>query len=145
MSRGNSTEVFKWWARLTPLTRSFVEMAGFKQFVESQPTETVRKVLLCTLVERWWDTTHTFHIAGVKMTITPYDIYRLTGLRVDGITPTFPGRFRPDRGSTLVWTWEQLLPTSLIFWVFSLLFLRTLLRRRLGWWWLFSCTWLVQP
>ena len=64
------------------------------------PTEIVRKVLLCTLVERWWDTTHTLHIAGVKMMITPYDIYRLIGLRVDGITPTFsafPGCLRPDR------------------------------------------------
>ena len=64
------------------------------------PTEIVRKVLLCTLVEKWWDTTHTLHIAGVKMMITPYDIYRLIGLRVDGITPTFsafPGRLRPNR------------------------------------------------
>jgi hypothetical protein len=34
------------------------------------------------------------------MTITPYDIYRLTGLRVDRLTLTFsafPTRFRADR------------------------------------------------
>ena len=57
------------------------------------------QILHCALAERWWDTTHTFHIAGVEMTITPCDVYRLTGLRVDGITPTFsafPARVRLD-------------------------------------------------
>uniref|UniRef100_A0A2N9F348 Aminotransferase-like plant mobile domain-containing protein n=1 Tax=Fagus sylvatica TaxID=28930 RepID=A0A2N9F348_FAGSY len=100
MSRGNPTEVLKGWARLTSITRSFEEMTGFKQFVESQPTEIAKKSILCALVKRWWDTTHTFHIAGVEMTITSYDVYRLTNLRVDGIILTFsafPARLRPDR------------------------------------------------
>ena len=100
MSRGNPTEVLKGWARLTSITRSFEETAGFKQFLESQPTETAKKSLLCALIKMWWDTTHTFHIAGVEMTITSYDVYRLTNLRVDGIILTFsafPARLRPDR------------------------------------------------
>ena len=74
MSRGNFTEVLKGWARLTSITHSFEETVGFKQFVESQPTETAKKSLLCALVKRWWDTIHTFHIAGVEMTITLYDV-----------------------------------------------------------------------
>ena len=100
MSRGYPTKVLKWWGRLTPLTRSLVELVGFKQFVESQPTKTAKKIFLYALAERWWDTTYTFRIAGVEMTITPYDIYRLTGLRVDGVTPpfsTFLACLRPNR------------------------------------------------
>jgi hypothetical protein len=100
LSRGNPMEVYKWWGKLNSTTRSFAEAAGFKHFVETQPTKTAKKSLLCALVERWWDTTHTFHIAGVEMTITPYDMYRLTGLRVDRIVPTFsafPTRVRPNR------------------------------------------------
>ncbi len=68
--------------------------------METQPTETAKKSLLCALAERWWDTTHTFYIAIVEMTITPYNMYRLTGLRVDGIVPTFSAflaRVHPDR------------------------------------------------
>uniref|UniRef100_A0A2N9EQ52 Aminotransferase-like plant mobile domain-containing protein n=1 Tax=Fagus sylvatica TaxID=28930 RepID=A0A2N9EQ52_FAGSY len=98
--RRNPTKVLKWWKRLIPLTQFMVELVGFKQFVESQPTETSKKIFLYALAERWWDTTHTFHIASVEVTITLYDKYRLTGLRVDGITLTFSAFLaclRPDR------------------------------------------------
>jgi hypothetical protein len=64
-------------------------MAGFKRFVELQPTESAKTILLYTLAERWWDTTHTLHIAGVEMTVTSYDIHRMTSLRVYGLTLTF--------------------------------------------------------
>ena len=37
-----------------------------------------------TLVERWWDTTHTFHIADWEMTITPHDFHCITSLWFDG-------------------------------------------------------------
>jgi hypothetical protein len=100
MSQGNPTKVLKWWGRLNSLTRSFVEMDGFKHFMETQPINSAKKSLLCVLAERWWDTTHTFHIADVEMTIMPYDVYHLTGLRIDGIIPTFsafPARVRLDR------------------------------------------------
>ena len=67
--------------------------------METQPTDSAKKSLLCALAERWWDTIHTFHIAGVEMIATPYDVYHLTGLRVDGIVPTFsafPVGVRPN-------------------------------------------------
>jgi len=35
------------------------------------------------LVEKWWDTTHTFHIAEREMTMTPHDFHQMTGLRFD--------------------------------------------------------------
>ena len=38
------------------------------------------------MAERWWDTTHTFHIAGREMTITPHNFHRMTGLRFIGVT-----------------------------------------------------------
>jgi hypothetical protein len=93
------------------------------------------------LVERWWDTTHTCHIAGMEMTITPYDIYRLTGLRVDGLISTFgafPACFRAnqeyfgiDLGATTA---------NLVFCTLLLLLLRIWLRKLLGWQEPFSCT-----
>ena len=35
-------------------------------------------------IERWWDTTHTFHIAKREMTVIPYDFHRMTSLRFEG-------------------------------------------------------------
>uniref|UniRef100_A0A2N9EBK2 Aminotransferase-like plant mobile domain-containing protein n=1 Tax=Fagus sylvatica TaxID=28930 RepID=A0A2N9EBK2_FAGSY len=66
----------------------------------TEPTDSFKKTLLCALVERWWDTIHTFHISSVEMTIMPYDVYRLSGLRIDGIIPifsAFPACLRPNR------------------------------------------------
>ena len=82
------------------MTHALIELAGFKNFVELHPTEFAKKFLLYALVERWWDTTHTLPIAGVEMMITPYNIHRLMGLRVDGLILTFNtfiASFRADR------------------------------------------------
>ena len=100
LSFDNPTDVLKWWGGFNSPTRSFMEMASFKYFVETQPTDSAKKSLLCALAERWWDTTHTFHIVGVEMMITPYDVYRLIDLRIDGAIPTFnafPTRLRPNQ------------------------------------------------
>jgi hypothetical protein len=100
VSKGNPTELHRWWRRLSLETRALVEMAGFKRFVELQPTESAKTILLYALAKRLWDTTHTLHIAGVEMTVTSYDIHRMIGLRVDGLTPTFSAfqaRFRANR------------------------------------------------
>jgi hypothetical protein len=124
------------------MTRSMVELAGFKHFVESQPTETTKKIFLYALAERWWDTTLTFHIASLEMMITPYDIYRLTGLRWTG-SPLLSALFQHTFeliGSILVWIWERQQPTSLVFCKLLLLLLRTRLRKLLGWQGPFSCT-----
>ena len=36
------------------------------------------------LVEGWWDTTHTFHIVGREITMTPYAFHYMTNLRSYG-------------------------------------------------------------
>lgn len=47
--------------------------------------------MVLALVERWWDTTHTFHIASREMTLTLHDTYRLTGLYYRGTSMKFRG------------------------------------------------------
>ena len=42
-------------------------------------------ILVQSLAEKWWDTTHTFHIADREMTETPHDFHRMTSLRSDGM------------------------------------------------------------
>jgi len=41
--------------------------------------------LVQCLIERWWNTTHTFHIIEREMTVTPYDFYHMTGLSFEGV------------------------------------------------------------
>ena len=40
--------------------------------------------LVQCLIERWWDTTHTFHIAKREMMVIPYDFHRMTSLSFKG-------------------------------------------------------------
>jgi len=44
----------------------------------------VSATLLQCLIERWWDTTHTFHIAEQEMTETLYYFYHMTDLSLEG-------------------------------------------------------------
>ena len=39
---------------------------------------------MCALVERWMDTTHTFHLPFKEMTVTPLDFAAITGLSFFG-------------------------------------------------------------
>ena len=41
-------------------------------------------ILVQTLAKRWWDTTHTIHIADREITVTPYDFHHMTSLRCNG-------------------------------------------------------------
>uniref|UniRef100_A0A2N9HP90 Aminotransferase-like plant mobile domain-containing protein n=1 Tax=Fagus sylvatica TaxID=28930 RepID=A0A2N9HP90_FAGSY len=135
VSRDNPIEIHKWWRRLSPMTHALIELAGFKNFVELHPTEFAKKFLLYALVERWWDTTHTLHIAGVEMMITPYNIHRLMGLRVDGLILTFNTFVHAFEliGSILDWIWERLQLISLAFFMPSWKLHETQRREGLGW------------
>uniref|UniRef100_A0A2N9F082 Plastocyanin-like domain-containing protein n=1 Tax=Fagus sylvatica TaxID=28930 RepID=A0A2N9F082_FAGSY len=64
-------------------------MVGFCTLVEVRPSKLAKMTLIFCLAERSWDTTYTFHIAGHEMTITPYDLHKLTRFRVDTAHPTF--------------------------------------------------------
>lgn len=63
-----------------------VASAGFADFAILLGTKGRRdKHLLMALAERWWDTTHTFHLDEVgELTMTPKDFSAITGLPVCG-------------------------------------------------------------
>lgn len=65
--------------------RHIVDQAGFGTFCMGLSRLTASRPLLGVLVERWWDTTDSFHlsIAG-EMTMTPFDFSMLTGVGVGG-------------------------------------------------------------
>ena len=44
---------------------------------------------MCTLVERWMDTTHTFHLPFGEMTITPLDFAAIIRLSFSGKPVSF--------------------------------------------------------
>ena len=39
---------------------------------------------MCALIERWMDTSHTFHLPFSEMTVTPLDFAAITGLSFSG-------------------------------------------------------------
>ena len=45
----------------------------------------------CALIERWMDTTHTFHLPFSEMTVTPFDFAAITGLSFSGEPVPFSG------------------------------------------------------
>ena len=73
-----------WYNNLTKETWGHIRAAGFELVIHLMPERSASAVLMQTLAERWWDTTHTFHIADKEMTITPHDFHRMTGLWFDG-------------------------------------------------------------
>ena len=54
------------------------------------------------LVERWWDTTHTFHIVGREITMTPYAFHYMTDLRSYGPIINLKGEFVIQLGIDLL-------------------------------------------
>ncbi|GMP96823.1 hypothetical protein CsSME_00045303 [Camellia sinensis var. sinensis] len=74
-----------WYIELLDAVRYIVDEAGFSIFCRGLSRLTTCRPLLAALVERWWDTTNSFHfsVAG-DMTMTPYDFLMLTGIGVGG-------------------------------------------------------------
>ncbi|KAF5933342.1 hypothetical protein HYC85_029513 [Camellia sinensis] len=70
-----------WYVELPDAVRDIVDEVGFGIFYRGLSRLTTCRPLLATLVERWWDTTNSFHfsVAG-DMTMTPYDFSMLTGI-----------------------------------------------------------------
>lgn len=65
--------------------RQIVDEARFGLFCMGLSRLIASRPLLSALVERWWDTTNSFHfsVAG-DMTMTPYDFAILTDIEVGG-------------------------------------------------------------
>ncbi|KAL7212865.1 hypothetical protein ACSBR2_015541 [Camellia fascicularis] len=70
---------------LLDTVRHIVDEAGFGLFCAGLSRHPVSRTLLGALVERWWDTTNSFHFSATgDMTMTPFDFSMLTGLDVGG-------------------------------------------------------------
>ena len=74
-----------WYAELPEGVRDLVDLAGFGPFCTGLSRCPARRTLMAALVERWWDTTNSFHFSATgDMTMTPFDFAVLTGLDVGG-------------------------------------------------------------
>ncbi|GMP94248.1 hypothetical protein CsSME_00043772 [Camellia sinensis var. sinensis] len=74
-----------WYAELPEGVRDLVDLAGFGPFCVGLSRCPARRTLMAALVERWWDTTNSFHFSATgDMTMTPFDFAVLTGLDVGG-------------------------------------------------------------
>ena len=83
--RGSTSQVLLWYSVLNEKTHGYVHAAGFKPIIHLMPERSTSVVLVQTLAEKWWDTTHTFHISGREMTITPHDFHYMTCLWFKGV------------------------------------------------------------
>ena len=65
--------------------------SGFRRFIAALPTERGRSdhYSLFALIERWMDTTHTFHTRVGELTISPMSFSAITGLAFGGTPVPF--------------------------------------------------------
>ena len=54
------------------------------------------------MAERWWNTTHTFHIADREVNITPHGFHRMTDLRCDRTLINLEGELGTQLGIDLL-------------------------------------------
>ena len=91
-----------WYKILIEETWGHIRAAGFKPIIYLLPERSTSVILVQTLVERWWDTTHTFHIADREMTITPHDFHCITSLWFDGALINLEGELGAQLGLELL-------------------------------------------
>ncbi|KAI7985389.1 Protein MAIN-LIKE 2, partial [Camellia lanceoleosa] len=75
----------EWYTELPDVVCHIVDKAGSGLFCARISRYLASRTLMGALVERWWDTTNSFHFSATgDMTMTPYDFAMLTGLDVAG-------------------------------------------------------------
>ncbi|KAF5933444.1 hypothetical protein HYC85_029615 [Camellia sinensis] len=106
MVRGyGSTAARDWYAELPEAVQDLVDLTGFGPFCTGLSRCPARRTLMAALVERWWDTTNSFHFSATgDLTMTPFDFAVLTGLDVGG----WPIPYDEDMGQREA-TWIYLL------------------------------------
>ena len=77
------------WVALSPSIKNFINEAGFGTFFEALSNHETNEYkdlqLLLALVERFWETTYTFHFPNIgEVMLTPYDFSIIIGLRLGG-------------------------------------------------------------
>ena len=88
----------EWYRALTVGIGAYIHVAGLEPIICLLPERSTSTILVQSLTERWWDTTHTFHIANREMTVTPHDFHRMISLRCDGAIINLEG----ESGTQLV-------------------------------------------
>ena len=82
-SKGSTNHVAECYGDLTEVTKAHIRAVGFKPIIHLLPERLASTILEQYLVERWWDTIHTFYIVEREMTVTPHDFHHMTSLRCD--------------------------------------------------------------
>ena len=90
-SRRSITKVVEPYNLLVPETKAYIREAGFEPIIDILLEKSASATLVQRFIERWWDTTHTFHIVEREMTVTPYDFYRMTNLSFEGAIISLDG------------------------------------------------------
>ena len=67
--RGSTNKVVERFNQLIPKTRGYIREAGFEHIISLLPKNSTSATLVQCVIERLWDTTHTFHIAEREMTV----------------------------------------------------------------------------
>ena len=80
IGRGSTSCISSWYRALTDDTKTLVCDTGFKPIIRLILESSANGILVQTLVERWWDTTHTFHITNWEMTMTSHNFHWMTSL-----------------------------------------------------------------
>ncbi|KAI8550789.1 hypothetical protein RHMOL_Rhmol06G0134500 [Rhododendron molle] len=73
--------------------------AGFGEFIQTLTPVRNDHAVLVALVERWRDTTNTFHLPPGEITVTPTDFAAITGLRVGRVPIPFDSGIHNDRAA----------------------------------------------
>lgn len=96
---GSLRHCAKWWAQIKAqaaisgdsLVVDAITATGLVPLVEALPrgSRPMCQMVMACLVERWSETTYTFHLSVMEMTIAPSDIVAMTGFRREGQTIHF--------------------------------------------------------
>ena len=90
-SRRSITKVVEPYNLLVPETKAYIREAGFEPIIDILLEKSANATLVQCFIERWWDTTHTFHIVEREMTVTSYDFYYMIGLSFEGVIISLDG------------------------------------------------------
>ena len=82
--RGSTNLIASWYKAITDNTWALVRAASFEPILRLLLKSRASTILVQSLAERWWETTHTFHIANREIMVTPHDFHRMTDLQCDG-------------------------------------------------------------
>ena len=90
-SRRSITKVVEQYNLLILETKAYIWEASFEPIIDILLEKSANATLVQCFIERWWDTTHTFHIVEREMTVTSYDFYYMIGLSFEGAIISLDG------------------------------------------------------